>query len=122
MILLSVTHAEKLAAAIKASPLRQAGVARKLGVTEATVSRWAAGKQSVKPENWEGIREMFGIDFSQPDERPAAGMAELHALLLQLGADVQSLRDEVAELRTEVRAPAGPSRARRPARRPAPTS
>lgn len=117
-----MTHAEQLAAAIKASPLRQAGVARKLGLSQATISRWASAVQRPEPEHWAGIREMFGIDFSQPDEPPPDVLSAVLAAIQKLGDDVQSLRAEVAELRTEVRTPPAPSPARRPVRRAAPTS
>lgn len=113
---MGASHASRLAAAIDAAP-NQASLARAIGVSEATISRWKGGIKP-KAEYWPAVAAVLGVDFTEPDEPAPDSLSEVLRLLVQLGGDVQSLRAEVAELRSEVRQPPRPSPARRQAPRP----
>lgn len=92
--------AAQTAEAIARSPLSQVELADRIGVAQATMSRWATGTASPQSIHWPRIKEVLGIDLgvepkivTQPDE-----VAQLRRRVEKLQAQVESLTRSVAAL------------------------
>jgi len=62
----------ELAAARERKGLRQADVAKDLGVTQATISNWETGAAVPHPSKWNRIVEVYGISFRRLAEHCGA--------------------------------------------------
>lgn len=97
---------------IKGSELTQAQIAARLGVTQATVSRWARGEMSPDRELWPAIEALLGL--SLPGYEPEA-VGDHEARISQLEDEVRGLLLAVREL--QGRAVKGANVGTRPGRR-----
>ena len=84
----------------------QAKVARDLSLSATTVNKWAMGYNLPEPERWPALEQSLGMEpgtlaaMATPPGSPDL-LAELRSEIRRLGAELQSLRSEVAELRAE---------------------
>lgn len=69
--------------AIEQSSLDQTQIARKVGASQATVSRWATATASPQTKYWKKIHTVLGVDLATIS-LPDGGLDELRAQIEQL--------------------------------------
>lgn len=105
----------EIARALAVAPRGTAArLARMIGVTPQTVSKWASGEVAPEQFRWPEIESTLGMEpgslmeaFRTRVVTPPGddhGMAAVLGRLAELGAELQQLRAEVTELRSEVHA------------------
>lgn len=78
--------------ALQASELNQSDLARAVGVTQPTVSRWRSGKSLPDRAHFEAIESALGLD-------PGTLRAAIGAAEMSMGERLKAMEEEVQELR-----------------------